>query len=349
MKEIHDVIRYLKEYDGRNVRIMEICGTHTASIFKNGIRSMISPKIKLISGPGCPVCVTPAEYIDRCIEYALRPGHVLATFGDMMKVPGTKGSLTQAKAQGARVQMMYSPEALIDKALEDKDTTFVVAAVGFETTVPAYCLLIKAAMEQGIHNILILTALRTVMPALEWLCSVEQDIDGFIAPGHASVIIGSEVYKPLAEQYKKPFAVAGFEAEHVLTALYDLVKQISEGEHEVRNYYKNVVRTEGNVQAKAIIDEYFESGDAYWRGLGSIPNSGLYLRAQYRQYDAGSFELGAVGKVVTGCRCGEVITGRIDPNECPMFGTVCNPLNAQGPCMVSSEGTCGIWYRNAQR
>lgn len=347
--EIRDVISFLRDYDGKSLRIMEVCGTHTASIFKNGIKSMISSKIKLISGPGCPVCVTPAEYIDRCVDYALKPNHVLCTFGDMMKVPGTRGSLTQAKALGANVLMIYSPEELVEKALAAPDKIFVMAAVGFETTVPAYSLLIKNALEKNVQNIRLLTALRTIIPALEWLCSAEQEIDGFISPGHVSAIIGCDVFRPLAEKYQKPFVVAGFEAEHILTVLYDLVCQISSGSHEVRNYYKNIVRTDGNVQAKQIIDAYFESRDAYWRGLGVIPGSGLYLKEEYRQFDGGSFDLVPFGKQTSACRCGEVVTGRIDPNECPLFGTACTPLNPHGPCMVSSEGTCGIWYRNVQR
>jgi len=349
MKDIHDVIHDLQAYDGKPLRIMEVCGTHTASIFKNGIKSLISSRIKLISGPGCPVCVTPAAYIDRCVDYALRPGYVLATFGDMMKVPGTRLSLTQAKAQGANVLIIYSPEALIETAKSQSDTTFVVAAVGFETTVPAYSLLLKAAEENGVNNIRLLTALRTIIPALDWLCAGEQQIDGFLAPGHVSAIIGCEVFQPLAEQYRKPFVVAGFEAEHILTALSDLVTQISGGTHDVRNYYKSVVKTQGNIQAMRIVDQYFEPGDAYWRGLGGIPGSGLYLREAYRQFDAGSFDIGGNEQQAAGCRCGEVITGRIDPDECPLFGTACTPLNPNGPCMVSAEGSCGIWYRNVQR
>lgn len=349
MKDIHEVIAFLQAYDGRPLRIMEVCGTHTASIFKNGIRSLISPKIRLISGPGCPVCVTPAGYIDRCIDIALRPGHVLATFGDMMKVPGTRSSLTQARAQGAQVHMMYSPESLLDQARMQPDTTFVVAAVGFETTAPAYSLLLQSAFAQSVENIRLITALRTITPALDWLCADEQGIDGFIAPGHVAAVIGCSAFEPVAERYGKPFAVAGFEAEHILTALYDLVRQISDGSHEVRNYYKSVVKPEGNLHAQRIISHYFEPGDAYWRGLGTIPMSGLYLREEYRVKDAGSFGIDGAGEAAAGCRCGEVVTGRIDPSQCPLFGKACTPLKPHGPCMVSSEGTCGIWYRSIGR
>ena len=206
--EIKEVIRYLKAYDGPEIKLMEVCGTHTASIFKNGIRSLISPKIRLISGPGCPVCVTPTAYIDKCIEYAQKENHVLLTFGDMMKVPGTAGSLSDMKGKGAKVQLMYSPFEAVEKAEKDPHTTYVVAAVGFETTAPAYALMMQQAVEKGVKNIRLVTALKTVIPALTWICENQKDIDGFICPGHVSVIIGSRPYEELAEKYHKPFVVA---------------------------------------------------------------------------------------------------------------------------------------------
>lgn len=349
MKNIDDIIRYLKSYDGRQIKIMEVCGTHTASIFKNGIRTLISPKIKLISGPGCPVCVTPAAYIDKCIEYAFKPNHILVTFGDMMKVPGTKGNLTQAKAEGAKVELMYSSEEIIEKAKAKKETIYVIAAVGFETTVPTYALLLESAISQGIKNIKILTALKTVIPALDWVCGTDQGIDGFISPGHVSVIIGSDAYNDLAKKYNRPFVIAGFDAEHILTVIYDIVKQIEDNQSYVHNLYKNVVKTEGNIKAKELIDKYFISGPAKWRAVGIIPDSGLYLKEEYQEYDAGSLGLDYDNENTGACRCGEVIIGKINPDECPMFGTGCDPVNPQGPCMVSSEGSCGIWYRNVVR
>ncbi len=346
---VEQVIRELKEYDGPEVKIMEVCGTHTASIFKSGVRSLISPKIKLISGPGCPVCVTPAAYIDRCIDYAMKEHHVLVTFGDMMKVPGLKGSLSQVKGDGASVELMYSPMEVVEKAKKNPQITYVIAGVGFETTVPAYALTIEEASSQGVKNIKLLTALKTVMPALEWICENEDGIDGFLCPGHVSVIIGSAIYGQLAEKYKKPFVVAGFEPEHILAGIYDIVKQLqpeNKSESAVHNLYKNAVKTEGNIKAQEIIARYFEPGSAMWRGLGIIPNSGLYLKAEFEAYDGGSKGLDQDIQLPESCRCGEVIIGRINPNECPMFGQACNPMNPYGPCMVSSEGACGIWYRN---
>lgn len=348
MMNVEQIIKELKEYDGPAIKIMEVCGTHTASIFKSGVRSLISPKIKLISGPGCPVCVTPAAYIDRCIDYAMKENHVLVTFGDMMKVPGRNGSLSQAKGDGARVELMYSPMEVVEKAKQNPNTTYVIAGVGFETTVPAYALTMEETARQGVKNVRLLTALKTVMPALEWICENEDGIDAFLCPGHVSVIIGSSAYEQLAVRYEKPFVVAGFEPEHILAGIYDIVKHLESGKkgEAVHNLYKNAVKTEGNIKAQEIIGRYFEPGGAMWRGLGMIPDSGLYLRPEYEAYDGGSKGLDQDISLPEACRCGDVIIGRINPSECRMFGKSCSPMNPYGPCMVSSEGACGIWYRN---
>lgn len=342
--DIQTVIQYLKDYDGPEIKLMEVCGTHTASIFKSGIRSLISPKIKLISGPGCPVCVTPTAYIDKCIEYATLDNHVLLTFGDMMKVPGTNGSLSDMKGKGAKVELMYSPFEAIEKAMEHPEITYVVAAVGFETTAPAYALMMQQAVAKNVKNIRLVTALKTVIPALTWICENQKDIDGFICPGHVSTIIGSVPYEELAEKYKKPFVVAGFEAEHILAVIYDIVRQLEQGEYQVKNLYSNAVRDEGNIKALEVLNTYFETGPAMWRGLGVIEDSGLYLKDTF--YDGGSRGLDKDMKLPAGCSCGDVIVGKINPDQCPMFKTKCSPMNPFGPCMVSAEGACGIWYRN---
>lgn len=345
---IQEAIRYLKEYDGPELRLMEVCGTHTASIFKSGIRSMISEKIRLISGPGCPVCVTPTSYIDRCIDYAMKDNHVLLTFGDMIKVPGTSSSLAEAKGEGARVDIMYSPFEALEKAEKNPGVTYVLAAVGFETTAPIYGLLLREALDRGIANIRLVTALKTVLPALEWICENEKGIDGFICPGHVSVIIGSDAYGELAHRYQRPFAVAGFEPEHILAVLYDLVHQIQMKKpvEDIHNLYPNAVRAEGNPKAAEVLYQYFEEGPALWRGLGVIPGSGLYLKDEFAAFEGGSRGLETDRELPPECRCGEVIVGRIDPDQCPMFDTGCTPTNPYGPCMVSAEGACGIWYRN---
>lgn len=345
--DIKQIIDYLQSYDGRPVKLMEVCGTHTAAIFKSGIRSLISDKIKLISGPGCPVCVTPTAYIDKCIEYASKENHVLLTFGDMMKVPGSRGSLSEAKGNGnVNINIMYSPFEALEKAAENPQITYVVAAVGFETTAPAYAMMVKAAKEKGISNIKLVTALKTAIPALEWICENQEDVDGFICPGHVSVITGSNVYIPLAEKYRKPFVVAGFEAEHILAAIYRIMKQLESGENAAENLYRNAVKEDGNRKAVDVMNAVFEEGSAMWRGLGVIENSGLYLNDAFSQYDGGSRALYEDMELPAECRCGDVIVGRINPDQCPMFGRKCSPMDPFGPCMVSSEGSCGIWYRN---
>ncbi|MDD4565450.1 MAG: hydrogenase formation protein HypD [Eubacteriales bacterium] len=352
MMNIERMIQELKEYEGPELKIMEVCGTHTASIFKSGIRSLISPKLRLISGPGCPVCVTPSSYIDRCIDYAMKDHHVLVTFGDMMKVPGMHGSLSQIKGDGGSVELMYSPLEVTEKARQNPDITYVIAGVGFETTAPSYALTIEEAVREGIRNIRILTALKTVIPALEWICENEDGIGGFLCPGHVSVIIGSAAYGELLHKYNKPFVVAGFEPEHILAAIYDIVRQlrnIKQQDSSVHNLYKNAVRTEGNQKAQKIINHYFEHGDTMWRGLGMIPDSGLYLKREYADYDGGSKGLDQDVQLPRTCRCSDVIIGRANPDECKMFGKTCNPMSPYGPCMVSSEGACGIWYRNIKK
>lgn len=266
----------------------------------------------------------------------------------MIKVPGRNGSFAESKGDGVNVEVMYSPFEAVEKAGKNPETTYVVAAVGFETTAPAYALMLEEAHRRDIKNIKLVTALKTVIPALEWICENQQDIDGFICPGHVSVIIGSDAYRGLADRYHKPFVVAGFEGEHILAVIYDIVRQIEAGESQVRNYYTNAVKPEGNLKALEVIDKYFEAGSAVWRGLGPIADSGIYLREEYRNYDGGSFGLDEDIELPKACRCGDVIVGRINPDECPMFGKSCNPLEPYGPCMVSAEGACGIWYRNGR-
>lgn len=345
-KDLSSVVAYLQEYDGPDIRLMEVCGTHTAAIFKNAIRSFLSPKIHLISGPGCPVCVTPAAFIDRCVTYAKTEGHILYSFGDMLKVPGTEGSLSEQKGEGAAVEVVYSPFEVIQRAKAAPDIMHVVAAVGFETTAPLYGLMVEQMQADGVDNVRLVTALKTILPALTWICETQESIDGFICPGHVCVITGTGPFAPLAERYQKPFVVAGFEAEHLLVTIYDLVRQIEEGSHEVHNHYKNAVREEGNERAQEVLARIFAPGAAVWRGLGSIPDSGLYLAKDYRHYDGGSVGLDADLELPAVCRCRDVIVGRIDPADCPMFAETCAPTSPYGPCMVSAEGACGIWYRH---
>ena len=340
----------MSAYDGRPLRLMEVCGTHTAGIFKSGMRSFLSPKIRLISGPGCPVCVTPTAFIDRCVEIALAPGNAIVSFGDMFKVPGSEMSLAGAKGIGGRVEMVYSPFDIIKLAELEPGTRFVMAAVGFETTAPAYALLMEELSKRGVENVKLLTALKKTLPAIEWVCENEPGVDGFLCPGHVSVITGSEAFEPLAAAYGKPFVVAGFESRHLVCAVYRLAREAS-GECEPRgvsNLYPEAVSSNGNLKALAIMDKYFVPSGAMWRGLGNIQGSGLRLRDEFAAFDAGSDGLDSDAALPEACRCADVITGRIDPDGCPMFGKACAPGHAKGPCMVSSEGACGIWYSNGR-
>jgi hydrogenase expression/formation protein HypD len=347
-----DIVSYLKIYKGPGIRIMEVCGTHTSAIFKSGLPSLLPAGIRLISGPGCPVCVTPAAYIDRCVSYALRPDCAVYSFGDMLKVPGSgRASLAGVRGEGGRVRMIYSPLEVIRRAQLEPERLHVLAAVGFETTAPAYALAVEEAENLGLENIRLLTALKSALPALEWAAENEKGIDGFICPGHVSVITGARVFARLAERYGKPFVVAGFESEHVLAAVYGVVRAVESGRNGGKaasaphNLYPSAVREDGNGRAQQLIDKYFELDDAVWRGLGAIPGSGFYLRGAYARFDGGSRGFGD-DALPEGCRCGDVITGRIDPGDCPMFGGACSPDEPLGPCMVSAEGACGIWYQN---
>ncbi len=342
MKHPQDILERLKRYDGPPLRIMEVCGTHTAALFRHGIHSLLSPKIQLISGPGCPVCVTPTQYIDRLVEIALTPHHQVWTFGDMMKVPGEEESLSQAMGRGARVHMMYSPFQVLEEAAENRDTIFVLAAVGFETTTPIYAQVLKEAEERRLENIRLLTSLKQITPAMEWILSHRNTIDGFLCPGHVSAVVGWEVYQPLAKAYQKPMVVAGFTGIHLLQAIDRLLEY--QGEGVVFNDYPGVVSDKGNPVAKSLMEEVFRPDEAVWRGLGAIPQSGWYLGGTYGKYDMGSFAIRKDKKLPAGCLCREVIIGDNTPIECAAFGKNCTPESPYGPCMVSEEGACGIWY-----
>ena len=337
--KIDQVISYLKDYK-RSVKIMDVCGTHTSAIVKNGIKDLISDNIKLVSGPGCPVCVTPSSYIDVLVDYSKKENFCILSFGDMFKVRGSSESLSEAKASGANVELMYSP---LDIILNSR-INYIVAAVGFETTAPIYAVLMDKLIRENIKNIKFLTSLKTMIPALKYICENEE-IDGFIAPGHVSVMIGSDAYLGLCNEYKKPFVVSGFEPEHILCAIYEIVHQIDEGFFHVSNMYKSVVTREGNIKAMSLLYKYFGSYDATWRGLGKIKNSGLILKKEYKEFDLGSHNI-VKDNEIPGCRCSDVILGRITPDMCGMFKKVCTPENPIGACMVSSEGACGIYYED---
>ena len=344
MKE--KILKELKNYDGRPLRLMEVCGSHTAAIARYGIREMISQKIRLISGPGCPVCVTASSYIDRLVSLAENK-NVIVTFGDLMRVPGSRGSLSEAKGRGADVRMVYSPLDVPGMAEKEAEKNFVFAAVGFETTMPVYAVLLEELVDRGIDNVRLLTALKHMVPVMERLLSDGCEVDGFLAPGHVSGITGEDEFCKTAEIYGVPFAVAGFSAEEILTGIWGLVKMAAGREASVRNFYASVVTKEGNTRAKEKIGRFFERKDAYWRGIGNIPDSGSCLKKEYEKFDAGSYGLIKDEKFDEMCCCDKILTGRMEPRECPLFGKKCTPLSPRGACMVSSEGNCFSEYGRA--
>lgn len=339
---------FLANYDGPEIHIMEVCGSHTAAISKNGIRGMLSKKIHLISGPGCPVCVTPTAYVDRLIELALTPNTCVVTFGDMLRVPGSKYSLSEVQGMGGRAIMVYSPMDIFALAEKEPETTFVFAALGFETTTPVYALLLEEVIERKIENVKLLTALKTMPGVIEYLCENGASIQGYLAPGHVAAVTGSDLFKPLAEKYQIPFAVSGFEGEEILEALCGIVKACQEAQSEdtkaspakVMNFYPAVVSAEGNVRAQGLVAKYFKATDAAWRGMGIVPGTGMELREEYEKYDAGSKALVEDNKRNKACCCDQILMGKMQPQQCPLFGKVCKPLTPQGACMVSEEGSC---------
>ena len=341
--------RAIQAYQGPPVRLMEVCGTHTRQISAFGIPALLPPNLSLISGPGCPVCVTPARYIDQAAALSLRPNATLLSFGDLWRVPGRGTSLMKARAQGGCVELMYSPMDALQKAAQAPERVFYVAAVGFETTLPAYALLLQKAHESGIRNLRLFPALKALVPALRWICEHNPDIHGFLGPGHVRAILGYGGYQPLCAQYRIPMAVAGFGYEHLIAAIFDLIRQIQRGSCEARNLYPGAVSREGNQAALALINRFFVRKTSFWRGLGAIDDSGYYLAPEYAAFDAGlddSMGQPSDADEPDGCLCGSVIMGRARPVDCGHFGHSCTPETPLGPCMVSSEGACGIWYAN---
>ncbi len=330
------------------VKIMEVCGTHTMAIARYGLRGLLPQGVELISGPGCPVCVTPSSVIDAAQRLASIRGVVVATFGDLMRVPGSGHTLEQKKAQGADVRVLYSAYDVLEMAEKETTKSFVFVGVGFETTTPGIALSVLEAERRGIRNIFLLPANRLVIPALHALCrSGETKIDGFLCPGHVSVVIGSDAYLPVADEHHVPCVVGGFEPVDILLAIYEIMLSISKGEDGVKNAYGRAVTREGNRRAVETMHRVFRPVDAEWRGLGVIPSSGLVLREEFSRFDAVGYfgiELEPVPDP-RGCRCGDVLKGIIVPPDCKLFGNRCTPSNPVGPCMVSSEGSCAAYYK----
>lgn len=347
-KEIaQKILRQIKGISEKRINLMEVCGTHTVAIFRNGIRKMLPSNINLISGPGCPVCVTPISYIDEIIALSRKEDFIITTFGDMMRVPGSTSTLEKEKTDGADIRIVYSTLDALKIAQDNSSKEVVFMGVGFETTSPTIASALLKAQKDEINNFSVLSVAKIIPPAMKALLEgKEVNIDGFICPGHVSAIIGSEPYNFITTQYKVPCVVCGFEPLDILQSIYMLVKQIEDGRAEVEIQYERAVKPEGNKIALDKINEVFKVVDSDWRGIGNIPLSGLEAKDKYAKFNARKFEVEIEEtREPKGCRCGEVLRGVIIPSECPLFRKVCSPENPQGACMVSTEGTCAAYYK----
>lgn len=345
--DIKKVISNINNYEGDKINIMEICGTHTASIYRNGIEDLLPENINLISGPGCPVCVTPSNYIDLAIELSKDKDNIILTFGDLLKVRGSNESLYDIKSQGRNIKIVYSPLDAIDISIENKNKQIIFLAVGFETTIATYTCLIDQILKNKISNISLFTSLMTIPKTLEHLLNNSKvNIQGLLAPGHVATIIGIEKLEYLSKLYKVPSVVSGFKGEEILLSIDRLIKMIEEEDNRCFNLYKYCVREHGNKKALQSINKYFTEVDALFRGIGIIKGAGLCLRENYSELDTlKKFKLVLNEEKSSNCLCGEILMGIKKPNECKLFGKICNTSNPLGPCMVSAEGNCANYYR----
>jgi hydrogenase expression/formation protein HypD len=328
--------------------LMEVCGGQTHAIVRFGIDQLLPKELTLLHGPGCPVCVTPVETLDKALAIAARPGVVFCSFGDMLRVPGSQGELLSVKSAGGDVRIVYSPMDALALAERLPEREVVFFAVGFETTAPASAMVVHEARRRGLRNFSILAAHVLVPPAMEAiLAAPDRRVDGFLAAGHVCTIMGVEAYEPLARAYRVPIVATGFEPLDLLQGIHMCVAQLEAGRAEVENQYARAVRTAGNAPAQAMLREVFEVVPRAWRGIGPIPASGLGLRAEYADWDAErKFSVSALGgREDAECRSGQVLRGLLKPPECPAFGTRCTPETPLGATMVSSEGACAAYYR----
>ena len=344
------LLQAIREMDLPPVRIMEVCGTHTMAIAKAGLKQVLPPHVKLISGPGCPVCVTPAAAMDQVLELSSRPEVTLTTYGDLMKVPGSvRGDdLRRRKAMGADVRVVYSPMDALEIAEAEPHRQVVFLGVGFETTAPGTALAVLEAKERGLNNFSLLSLLKRTPPALHALMARgDTAVDAFLCPGHVATVLGADAFDFLPGEYGLPAVVAGFETGDLLYAVYALLCQIKNGTPQLENEYTRAVSAEGNPAALSVMEQVLEPRADLWRGLGLIDNSGLALKEEFADYDAAKrFDLAAVTEdAPSPCRCGDVICGLIEPTQCPLFGTVCTPDAPTGPCMVSGEGACAAAFQ----
>jgi hydrogenase expression/formation protein HypD len=349
---VNQLVKDIKAITTKPWTIMEVCGGQTHSLVKNGLLQMLPEEITMVHGPGCPVCVTPISIIDEAVMLSKKPEVILCSFGDMLRVPGSKKSLLEAKAEGADVRIVYSPLEAVKLAKENSNREVVFFAVGFETTAPANALSVIQADKSGIKNYSILASHVLVPPAMEAILSdPETTVNAFLAAGHVCTIMGIDEYFPIAEKYKVPIVVTGFEPVDLLQGIYMAVRQLEEGVANVENQYARVVQREGNLLAKDAIDKVFDVSDRDWRGIGTIPLSGWEVSNRYQHYNARlKFDLQPIEeKENKNCIAGEIMKGKKKPFDCPLFGIACNPEHPQGAPMVSSEGSCAAYYHYSNR
>ena len=336
----------------KHIKLMEFCGGHTVAIFKHGLRQLLPSNIEMLSGPGCPVCVTASSDLDKAIAMGHLPGVIVTSFGDMVRVPGSASSLQKAKAEGADVRIVYSAQDALKIARENPGKSIVFIGIGFETTAPTIAASILQAEQEKIDNYYVLSLHKTCPPIMKAILDLgEVKLDGIICPGHVSAVIGSMPYRFLAEDYRIACAVSGFEPVDILMAVDSLVEQIESGQPRVDIAYRRGVKPEGNRAALELMEKVFEGGEAEWRGIGVVPGSGLKLRTEYEKYDADKkFEVKvSPAKESKGCICGAVLRGVSTPPECKLFRRVCTPERPVGPCMVSSEGSCATYYQYGEK
>lgn len=337
----------IRETATRQWTLMEVCGGQTHTIVRQGLDELLEGAVEMIHGPGCPVCVTPLEQIDRAVALATRDDVIFTSFGDMLRVPGSECDLQQVRARGGQVRIVYSPLDALTIAERHPDKQVVFFAVGFETTAPANAMAVWQARMRGIRNFSVLVSHVTVPPAMEAILSAPDNrVQGFLAAGHVCAVMGWTEYEPIAAKYRVPIIVTGFEPLDILEGMLMCVEQLERGAHVVENQYARAVTREGNAPAMRLIKEIFELKDRQWRGIGTIPMSGLTLRPEYADFDAERrFTLqGIVANEPAECQAGAVLTGQLKPHQCPMFGTACNPERPMGAPMVSSEGACAAYY-----
>jgi hydrogenase expression/formation protein HypD len=331
--------------EGRKIRIMHVCGTHEWTITHFGLRDLLPENINIVAGPGCPVCVTPGNEIDAISDLAMRRGVVVTTFGDLLRVPGNRTSLSEASSSGGNVKVIYSVGDAVRMAREERDKEFVHFSIGFETTAPMTAVEVVRGPPA---NFSVFATHKLIPPAMEFLLSAGVNLDGFICPGHVTTIIGVKPYERLARQYKKPMVVSGFEPLDIMLGVLNIVRQMADGSSRVDNEYRRAVRDSGNEMAVEIMNRAFETRDAFWRGIGKIKGSGMGLRPEYSDHNAEirfGMDIQSEDRMPAGCSCGDVLKGTITAEECPLFGRGCTPEHPIGPCMVSMEGTCSIAFK----